>query len=56
MILLMLVILDRWIEMYKKNGIYEYHNSITGEGEGEEGLGMSLTIVDMLYRLKNVKI
>ncbi|MGV9204890.1 MAG: MGH1-like glycoside hydrolase domain-containing protein, partial [Promethearchaeia archaeon] len=46
-------ILDHWIEMYKQNGIYEYHHPITGEGEGEKGLGMSTTIVDMIYRLKN---
>ncbi|MHA1821476.1 MAG: MGH1-like glycoside hydrolase domain-containing protein [Promethearchaeota archaeon] len=44
-------ILDRWIQMYKKNGIWEYYNPITGKGLGEEGLGMSHTIVDMLYRL-----
>ncbi|MFO8018952.1 MAG: trehalase family glycosidase [Promethearchaeia archaeon] len=48
-------ILNRWVEMYKKNGIYEYHNPLTGEGEGERGLGMSTTIVDMIYRLRKVK-
>lgn len=48
-------ILDRWIEMYQKNDIYEYHNPITGKGEGEKGLGMSMTIVDMIHRLKKNK-
>ncbi len=45
-------ILDRWIQMYKEHGIYEYHNPINGVAEGEEGLGMSTTIVDMLKRLR----
>jgi len=48
-------ILDRWIEMYKKNGIYEYHHPINGKGEGEEGLGMSLTIVDMIHRIRKLE-
>jgi hypothetical protein len=47
-------ILDRWVEMYQKNGIWEYHNPLTGLGEGEEGLGMSTTIVDMLKRLRKL--
>lgn len=47
-------ILERWIDMYQKNDIYEYHHPITGKGEGEKGLGMSTTIVDMLVRLKKV--
>jgi glycogen debranching enzyme len=47
-------ILDRWIEMYKYNGINEYHNPLTGTGEGEEGLGMSMMIIDMLHRLKRI--
>lgn len=47
-------ILDRWLEMSQKYGIAEYHNPITGEMQGEEGLGMATTIVDMLYRLKRV--
>ncbi|MHA1341901.1 MAG: MGH1-like glycoside hydrolase domain-containing protein [Promethearchaeota archaeon] len=45
-------ILNRWLDMYMKFGIYEYHNPLTGEGEGQEGLGMATTIVDMLYRFK----
>lgn len=47
-------ILDKWLEMYKKFGISEYHNPLTGEIEGQEGLGMATTIVNMLYRLKRI--
>ncbi len=47
-------ILDKWLEMYKKFGISEYHNPLTGEMEGQEGLGMATTIVDILYRLKRI--
>ena len=47
-------ILDKWIEMYQKYGISEYHNPITGEMEGQEGLGMATTIVDMMVRLKRI--
>ncbi|MBN2152018.1 MAG: hypothetical protein JW839_11260 [Candidatus Lokiarchaeota archaeon] len=45
-------LLDRWVELYLKNGIWEYYNPLTGEGFGEEGIGMSTVIVDMLARLK----
>lgn len=47
-------ILDRWIEMYQKYGISEYHNPITGEMEGQEGLGMATTIIDILHHLKRI--
>jgi glycogen debranching enzyme len=47
-------IVDRWIDLYKTNGIWEYYNPLTGKGEGEEGLGMSTVIVDMIYRLKKI--
>jgi len=44
-------LLDRWIDMYLKNGIWEYYNPLTGEGLGEEGIGMSTVIVDMIKRV-----
>lgn len=47
-------ILDRWVEMYLKNGIWEYYNPLTGEGLGQKCLGMSTIIVDMLHRLKKL--
>ena len=47
-------ILDQWIEMYLKSGIWEYYNPLTGKGLGQQCLGMSTIIVDMLYRLKRV--
>jgi glycogen debranching enzyme len=43
-------IVDKWLEMTQKHGFWEYHNPITGEAEGQEGLGMSTTLIDMLYR------
>lgn len=44
-------ILDSWVEMCLKQGIYEYYNPINGQGLGQKCLGMSTIIVDMLYRL-----
>ena len=32
-------ILDRWIELYRQNGIWEYYNPTTGQGLGQRGLG-----------------
>jgi glycogen debranching enzyme len=46
------VILDRWIKMYLRYGIYEYYNPMSGQGLGQKYLGMSTIIVDMIYRLK----
>jgi len=46
------LLLDRWVELYLKNGIWEYYNPLTGEGLGEEGIGMSTIIIDMIERLK----
>jgi hypothetical protein len=47
-------ILDQWINMYLRYGIYEYYNPISGQGMGQKCLGMSTIIVDMLHRLKVV--
>ncbi len=44
-------IVDKWAQMHLKNGIYEYHNPLTGEAEGQEGLGMANMIVPVLHRL-----
>jgi len=48
------VILNRWIELYQKSGVWEYYNPLTGEGLGQKCLGMSTIIVDMLHRLKRI--
>jgi glycogen debranching enzyme len=45
-------ILDKWVNMYLKHGIYEYYNPLNGQGLGQNCLGMSTIIVDMLHRLK----
>ncbi len=47
-------ILDRWVELYLQNGIWEYYNPLTGKGLGQKGLGMSTIIVDMLHRFGRV--
>jgi mannosylglycerate hydrolase len=47
-------LLDKWTEMHQLNGIYEYHNPITGAAEGQEGLGMANMIVDWLHRMKRM--
>ncbi len=47
-------ILDKWIEMHLNNGIYEYHNPLTGEAEGQEGLGMANSIVHILHKMNRV--
>ena len=47
-------ILDRLIELYENHGVWEYYNPITGEGLGEEGIGMSTMIVDLLHQLNRV--
>ena len=44
-------ILNKWIELYLNNGIYEYYNPLSGRGLGQRCLGMSTVIVDMIYRL-----
>jgi glycogen debranching enzyme len=47
-------LMDKWIALYEKSGIWEQYNPITGENYGVEGLAMSTLIVDWLYRLGRV--
>jgi len=49
------VILDRWSELCRQSGIWEYYNPLTGEGLGQKGLGMSTLIADMLFRLDRIQ-
>jgi hypothetical protein len=44
-------LMQRWIQLYQKSGVWEQYNPITGENYGAVGLGMSTLIVDWLYRL-----
>jgi len=44
-------LMERWIQLYQKSGVWEQYNPITGEAYGAVGLGMSTLIVDWLYRL-----
>lgn len=43
-------VLDGWVALVQKSGIYEHYNVLTGEPYGAVGLGMSTLIVDWLYR------
>ena len=47
-------VLDKWIALCQKSGIWEHYNPLTGEPYGAVGLGMSTLIVDFLYRMKRL--
>ena len=44
----------KWVNAALKKGIWEMWNPETGEGYGVKGLGMSNSVVDVLYRLKEM--
>jgi len=44
-------LMQRWIQLYQKSGVWEQYNPITGENYGAVGIGMSTLFVDWLYRL-----
>lgn len=48
-------LLDRWISLYATSGIFEMYNPDTGAAYGVPQLGMSTSIVDMIYRLGRAK-
>lgn len=48
-------LLDRWISLYAESGIFEMYNPDTGAPYGVPGLGMSASIVDIIYRLGRAK-
>lgn len=37
-----------------KNGIWEMWNPLDGSGYGVKDLGMSTSVIDVLYRLKEI--
>lgn len=43
-------ILNKWIDLVGKSGIYEMYNPITGAPYGPEGLGMSTLVCDWIYK------
>ncbi|KJE92396.1 hypothetical protein CAOG_03374 [Capsaspora owczarzaki ATCC 30864] len=43
-------LVQRWLALVEKSGIWEQYNPITGDPYGAVGLGMSTLIVDWLYR------
>jgi glycogen debranching enzyme len=47
-------ILDRWIDLFCRNGIWEYYDPLTGQGLGQKDFGMSTIIVDMIARLERL--
>jgi len=42
-------LLGRWTRMHLRFGFWEFHNPETGEGQGQRGLGMSHTLVDIAH-------
>jgi hypothetical protein len=48
-------LMDRWIEMVQKGGVWENYNPETAVGYEAEGLGMSVVIVDWMKRLGRIK-
>jgi hypothetical protein len=47
-------LLDRWLALVEKSGVFEMYNPETGAPYGVEGLGMSTLIVDWLVRFGRV--
>jgi glycogen debranching enzyme len=47
-------LMDRWIAMAEKGGIWENYNPETAVGYEAEGLGMSVLIVDWMKRLHRI--
>lgn len=47
-------VMDKWIALVEKSGIWEMYNPLTGAPNGVEGLGMSCIIVDWMFRLNRV--
>ena len=50
------MIMNKWVKMVTRHGIWEHYNPETGLGYGAEGLGMSCLIVDWMARLEMVDI
>jgi hypothetical protein len=48
------LLMDRWIALVERSGIWEMYNPMNGTAYGVEGLGMSCVIVDWLFRLGRV--
>jgi glycogen debranching enzyme len=47
-------LMDRWIAMAEKGGVWENYNPETAVGYEAEGLGMSILIVDWMKRLNRI--
>ena len=45
-------IASKWIKGVLKNDIWEMWNPETGEGYGVKKLGMSTSVIDVMYRLR----
>jgi len=44
-------LVDKWVSLVQKSGIWEHYNPLDGSPYGAEGLGMSTLIVDAMIRL-----
>ena len=43
---------QKWVRNAMQNGIWEMWNPLEGNGYGVKELGMSTSVIDVLYRLK----
>ena len=46
---------EKWVSQAVKNGIWEMWHPETGKGQGVKNLGMSTSVIDVLYRLREGK-
>lgn len=46
---------QKWVNEALKNGIWEMWNPETGVGYGVKELGMSTSVVDVLFKLKEMQ-
>lgn len=44
-------IAEKWIQQAKEKGIWEMWNPLTGQGYGVKELGMSTSVLDVIYKL-----
>ena len=46
---------EKWVNSVLKEGIWEMWNPETGKGYGVKELGMSTSVIDVMYKLKQME-
>ncbi len=44
----------KWLNQAMNKGIWEMWNPLTGEGYGVKELGMSTSVIDVMFKLKQI--